>query len=61
MVNNRLAVNFLDTKDPTIKKYSENLENKFKEGNGVIDIDKFMNLNVGSLFTDGGMAQPAGI
>ena len=39
MVNNKLDLNFLDTKNQDIQKYSKKLENKFKEGGEVIDID----------------------
>jgi hypothetical protein len=39
MVKNKLDLNFLDTKNQTIQKLSKKLENKFKEGGEVIDID----------------------
>jgi len=61
MVKNRLELNFLDTKNPNIKKLYSKLEEKFKEGSGIIDIEKFMKLNVNPLFTEGGLVQPAGI
>ena len=58
MVNNKLDLNFLDTKNQTIQKLSKKLENKFKEGGEVIDIDQFMKKKVGKLYTDGGLEEP---
>ena len=61
MVNNKLDLNFLDTKNQDIQKYSKKLENKFKEGGEVIDIDQFMKKKVGILYTEGGLEEPNGI